>query len=274
MKKPPQHNKSNDRNDMVNNLFSGDLKKEVAENVKKITNLKSIPIFITGPFRNGKTCKSYWVVVYGNCGTAWMLKSEFIRGYLKKLLSRHQQSKFDINHCTTYEDFNIRKEEFGLEDEWKRTPTTNKLVSRVYFVYSCDTTNKIIRKQDIIESIKFFFMSMEIHDMNPVGPMLLAFLRNHVEPLYNYIMKGKSSEDSAGVYLNKEIDKYCRRGYNLFWGDSLNRCMVDYDISYILKNYVGYTLWSNVPHKQKQLCYRTFDNKFNLPDWDIEKEKF
>ncbi len=35
-KKPPQHNKSNDRNDMVNNLFSGDLKEEVAENVKKL----------------------------------------------------------------------------------------------------------------------------------------------------------------------------------------------------------------------------------------------
>jgi hypothetical protein len=112
---------------------------------------------------------------------------------------------------------------------------------------------------------------MEIRDMNPVGHMLLAFLRSHVEPLHNYIMKGRSSEDSAGVYLSKEINKYCHRGYNLFWGDSLNRCMVDYDIIYILKNYVGYTLWSNVPHNQKQLWYRTFNNKFNLPDWNIKK---
>jgi hypothetical protein len=117
-------------------------------------------------------------------------------------------------------------------------------------------------------------MSMEIRDMNPVGPMLLAFIKNHVEPLYNYFMKGRTNKDSVGVYLNKEIDKYCRHGYNLFWGDSLNCCMVDYDIIYVLKNCVGYTLWSNVPHKQKQLCYRTFDDKFNLPDWDIEKEKF
>jgi hypothetical protein len=91
-------------------------------------------------------------------------------------------------------------------------------------------------------------MAMEIHDMNPVCPMLLTFLRNHVEPLYNYIMKGRSGEDSAGVYLNKEINKYYRHGYNLFWGDSLNRCIIDYDIIYILKNYVGYTLWSDVPH--------------------------
>jgi hypothetical protein len=111
--------------------------------------------------------------------------------------------------------------------------------------------NEIIGKQGIIDSIKFFCMSMEIRDMNPVGLMLLVFLRSHVEPLYNYIMKGRSTEDSAGVYLSKEIDKYCHCGYNLFWGDLLNHCMVDYDIIYILKNYVGYSLWSNVPHKQK-----------------------
>ena len=109
-------------------------------------------------------------------------------------------------------------------------------------------------------------MSMEIPDMNPVGPMLLAFLKNNVEPLYNYFMKGRTNEDSVSVYLTKEIDKYCRRGYNLFWGNLLNRCMVDYVIIYILKKYVGYTLWSNVPHKQKQLCYPTLDNKFNLLD--------
>ena len=57
---------------------------------------------------------------------------------------------------------------------------------------------------------------MEIRDMNPVGPMLLAFIKNHVEPLYNYFMKGRTNKDSVGVYLNKEIDKYCRHGYNLF----------------------------------------------------------
>ena len=39
-KKPPQHNKSNDRNDMVINLFSGNLKEEVAENVKKNYHFK------------------------------------------------------------------------------------------------------------------------------------------------------------------------------------------------------------------------------------------
>ncbi len=131
---------------MFNNLFNGDLKQEVAENVKKMTNSNSVPIYITGPFCNGKTCKSYWVVVYGDCGTAWMVKPIFIIGYLAQLLSCHQQSNIDSNHCHTYEDINIRKEEFELESVWKRTPSTNELINRVFFVYSCDTTNKKNRK--------------------------------------------------------------------------------------------------------------------------------
>ena len=109
-----QHNKSNIPDIISNDLFSGDLMHEVAENVKKMTNLNEVPIYITIPFRNNKTCKSYWVVIYGDSSTAWMVKSLFIRGYLAQLLSRHGPSNIDSNHCHTYEDINIRKEEFGV----------------------------------------------------------------------------------------------------------------------------------------------------------------
>jgi hypothetical protein len=61
-----------------------------------------------------------------------MVKSIFIRGYLAQLLSRHQQNNIDSNHCHTYENINIRKEELGLESVWKRTPSTNKLINRVF----------------------------------------------------------------------------------------------------------------------------------------------
>jgi hypothetical protein len=111
----------------------------------------------------------------------------FIIGYLAQLLSRHQQSNIDSNHCLTYEDINIRKEEFGLKSVWKHTPSTNKLINRVFFVYSCDTMNEKIGKQGITESVKFFFMSMEIHDIDPVGPMVLEHLKNHIDGLYKYL---------------------------------------------------------------------------------------
>jgi hypothetical protein len=109
-----------------------------------------------------------------------------------------------------------------------------------FFVYSCDTRNKKIGKQGITESVKFF-MSMEIRDVNPVGLMVLEHLKNHIDGLYKYFMKGKTIEESVGASLTKDIDKYCRRGYNLIWSDLLNRCMVDYNIIHILKTYVGYT---------------------------------
>ncbi len=74
--------------------------------------------------------------------------------------------------------------------------------------------------------------------------------------------------------MTKDIDKYCPCGYNLIWSDLLNLCMVDYDIIRKLKTYVGYTHWNNVSNKQKLLCFRSFDDNFNLPDRDAEQEKY
>jgi hypothetical protein len=117
-------------------------------------------------------------------------------------------------------------------------------------------------------------MSSEIRDMNPVGSMVLKHLKNHIDGLYKYFMIGKPNEDSVGTSLTKDIDKFCQHGFNLIWSDSLNHCMVDYIITHILKTYVGYNHWDDVPIKKKQLCYCTFDKNFNLPDWDSEQEKY
>ncbi len=50
--------------------------------------------------------------------------------------------------------------------------------------------------------------------------------------------------------------------------------MVGYDIICILKDYVGYTHWSDVPIKQRKLCYQKYNNKSILPDWNVQREKF
>jgi hypothetical protein len=68
-----------DNNDKDASIFDSicgnDLKKEVAKNVKSSMKTDTIDIFITGPFCNAKTGKSYWIVVYGDYGSAWTLKS-------------------------------------------------------------------------------------------------------------------------------------------------------------------------------------------------------
>jgi hypothetical protein len=98
-------------------------------------------------------------------------------------------------------------------------------------------------------------MSMEKHDLNWIGPMVLEHLKNHVDGLYRYFMKDKINEEPVVETLTEDIHKHFRGGYNLIWGDWFNWCMVDYDIIPILKDYVGYTSWSDVPIEQRELCY-------------------
>jgi hypothetical protein len=134
--------------------------------------------------------------------------------------------------------------------------------------------NEKIGKQDVSEAIKFFSMSMEKHDLNPIGPMDLEQIKNHVDGLYKGFMKDKIDKELVGETLTEETHKHFCGGYNLIWGNWLNWCMVDYDIICILKEYVGYSSWSNVPIKRRELCYQNANNKFNRPDWSVQQEKF
>jgi hypothetical protein len=95
-----------------------------------------------------------------------------------------------------------------------------------------------------------------------------------VNGLYRYFMKDKIDKEPVGETLAEEIHKHFCGGYNLIWGDWLNRCMVDYAIIRILKDYVGCSSWSDVPIKHRELCYQNFNNKFNLPEWRVQREKF
>ncbi len=65
-------------------------------------------------------------------------------------------------------------------------------------------------------------------------------------------MKDKINEESVGETLTEDIHKHFRGGYNLIWSDWLNHCMVDYAIIHILKDYVEYSSWSDVPIKQRE----------------------
>jgi hypothetical protein len=110
---------------------------------------------------------------------------------------------------------------------------------------------------------------MEKHDLNPIGPMVLEHLKNHVDGHYRYFMKDKIYEEPVGETFTGDIHYHFCGGYNLIWGDWLNRCMVDYDIIHNLKDYVGYTSWSDGPIKQRKLCYQNYNNKSILPEWNV-----
>ncbi len=69
-----------------------DLKKEVAKNVKSSMKTDTVVIFITGHFRNAKAGKSTWIAVFGDDGSAWTLKSQFIKGYIGLCYKNYNQN--------------------------------------------------------------------------------------------------------------------------------------------------------------------------------------
>jgi hypothetical protein len=235
--------------------------------------MNTVDIFITGPFRNAKTGKSYWIIVCGGYGSAWTLKSQFIKGYIGTVLTKIKKPTINIGHSSFYYDINIRKYEFGKERVWRRKDQS-KTTDRLSFVYTCDTANERNGKQGVIEAIKFLFMSMKKCEINPIGPLVLEYLKEHALSLYEYFLKKKLNEELVAEDLTDDIDKHFHAGFVLHWDDCLNHWMVDYNIILILKGYVGYSSWTDVPTKQRELCYRNYNQNVTLPEWDIEQERY
>jgi hypothetical protein len=128
-------------------------------------------------------------------------------------------------------------------------------------------------KQGLIDAIEFLFMAMKKRDINPIGPLVIDFIKEHASSLYNYLLKKKPNEELVAEDITDDIDKHFCAGYSLHWDDRLNHWMVDYDTIRVLQNYVGYSSWTDVPTKQRELCYKNYNQNMTLPEWDIEQER-
>ena len=126
-----------------------------------------------------------------------------------------------------------------------------------------------------MEPIKFFFMSMKKRDNNPIGNLVLEDLKETTEGLYRHLMKGDTkNEDLVAEKITQDIIQHFSGGYNIIWNDTLNHFLVDFDIICILKNRIGYNSWSDVPMDQRELCYRGYNQKNTLHDWNVEQEGY
>ncbi len=236
----------------------------------------SVDAHITGPFHHSG--KSHWVVVYGENQEALTLKAQFILVYISCLLRdwvKVTKSNINIDHCKTYYDIGIHKHQFGSENLWKRTGSNNTPVKKISFVYSFDTKiGDTAGKEELMEAIKFLFMSMKERVDNPIGPFLLDHLHEKVKKLYNYLVKNSKNEDLAAEKITRVIHQHFSGRYNIIWNDRLNHWLVDYDIIQILRNHMGYKSWSEVPMNQRELCYRGYTKNNKLPPWDIQQETY
>ncbi len=115
---------------------------------------------------------------------------------------------------------------------------------------------------------------MKKRDINPIGSLVLEYLNDHALALYEYLLKKKPNEELVARDLTDHIDKHFHAGCVLYWDDCLNHWMVDCNIIHILKEYVGYSSWTDMPSKQWELCYRNYNQNVTLPEWDIEQERY
>ena len=89
------------------------------------------------------------VIVFLVCsdyGSAWTLKSQFIKGYIGTVLTKIKKPIINFGYSSSYYDINIRNYEFGKESVWRRKEQS-KTTKRLSFVYTCDTANKRNGKQ-------------------------------------------------------------------------------------------------------------------------------
>jgi hypothetical protein len=94
----------------------------------------------------------------------------------------------------------------------------------------------------------------------------LVNIQEHASSLYEYLLKKKPNEELVAKNITDDIDKHFCAGFVLHWDDRLNHWMVDYDIIHILNCYVGYSSWTDVPTKERELCYKNYNRNMTLPE--------
>ncbi len=58
------------------------------------------------------------------------------------------------------------------------------------------------------EAGRFFFISMKKRQSNPVGPLVLEHLKEHVEGHYTYLMRDNLSKDGVAKKITDDMDKH------------------------------------------------------------------
>jgi hypothetical protein len=211
-----------------------------------------------------------------------MLKAQFIGAYLETLFKQREQimmSNVDINHCKSYYEIGIHMEEFG-EDNHQKHCVPNQAgklaqpVKRISFMYSCDTNELENAKSGLKGSIDFFFMVVKQQNLNPIGPLLLDYIKENSSGIYKFLMKEEKNKDLVAEKITNDIDQHFSASYSLHWNDSLNHWFVNYDIIQIIKFHVGYTSLIDVPNQQRQLCCINYKVNNELPKWNIEHERY
>jgi hypothetical protein len=110
-------NLSPNPDDPMVDIFNNEFAYSVCDNTKEAyKSTKIIDIFVSGPFQNRRSGFTYCSVIYGD-QEARFLKSNYIKGFVRLVLSSLKFRNEELLRCGSYKDINIRKVEFGEESK-------------------------------------------------------------------------------------------------------------------------------------------------------------
>jgi hypothetical protein len=284
IEKEDDKKKSSVTNDLNYDIFKSDsFGASLIQNIKEVQPKKNpgyVDVYISSPLVNETTGIVHWCVVFGSFNDAWMIKANWLGGYIRTVLSSLKIfDSNDILHTASYYEFNIRSSEFSVDSKWKRVKGPKnkiKTVSRMNFVFSCKKSEQnlgMIRLKKILDTISW---SMGTRPHNTVGEAMYSHLEKYEQNILKYLRVDDTiAEESVKRKITEACDNTFKKGFNIRYHCHLNQFMVDYDILRVLKNNMGYSSWSDLSDSDLEICYKGYiTKKINLPDWNIEEESW
>ena len=120
-----------------------------------------------------------------------------------------------------------------------------KTTSWVSFVFSCkmsDEASGILCLKKILDKVAW---AMKKRDHNPIGETLFKHCEKDEHQIFEYFMDENHNDEKAiKEKMMAAVDASFKKGLNIRFHCHLNQFMDDYDIIRVLKNNMGYSLWS------------------------------
>jgi hypothetical protein len=262
--------------DPMVNIFNNEFAKSVSNNTKEASKTtKIVNISVSGPFQNRRSGFTYWSVIYGD-QEAWFLKSNFMKGFVKLMLTSLKFRHEEVVHCASYKVINIGKVEFGEESKWKLMTKKNgkvKTVPKMSFVFGSKTSEEATALTHLRYILDKVTWGLKTCKHNPMGFTIWKYCEQNEEAICNYMMREYHSQEAGQKKMTASVDAAFKNGYSLKLNTYLNQYMVDYDIVCVLKEEMGFRSWSDMSELELVFCFRNHTSKKNLPDWNIEEEK-
>ena len=120
------------------------------------------------------------------------MKSNFMKGFVKSVLTSFNFRHEEVVHCASYKDINIHKVEFGEESKWKRMTKRNrkaKTVPRMSFVFGSKASEEataLTRLRYILDKVTWCLKACK---HNSMGALIWKYCEQNEEAICNYTMR-------------------------------------------------------------------------------------